>query len=115
MGLWVRWLTDKVCNVIDGVSHVSRIAALVDCDLELTRQAIAHLLFVKSLLRFNLRPNPRFSHYQVIMMTEIFQYSNMYTLRRSIRWLADEPNVYEECGPYVTLPGTRNLWTLSAG
>lgn len=43
----VQWLTDKVCNVIDGVSHVSRIAALVDCDLELTRQAIAHLLLVR--------------------------------------------------------------------
>ncbi|KAF9647541.1 NPR2-domain-containing protein [Thelephora ganbajun] len=78
----------KVCNVIDGVSHVSRLAALADCDLELTRQAIAHLL-----------------HYQVIMMTDIFQFSNMYTLRRSIQWLADERHVYEECGPYVTLPG----------
>ena len=40
------------------------------------------------------------------MMTDIFQFSNMYTLRRSIKWLADEPHVYEECGPYVTLPGT---------
>ena len=105
---------NKVCNVIDGVSHVSRIAALVDCDLELTRQAIAHLLFVETTSPFNLHPDPRLSHYQVIMMTEIFQYSNMYTLRRSIRWLADEPNVYEECGPYVTLPGGRSLfWTLS--
>ncbi|KAF9791247.1 nitrogen permease regulator 2-domain-containing protein [Thelephora terrestris] len=80
----------KVCNVIDGVSHVSRLAALADCDLELTRQAIAHLL-----------------HYQVIMMTDIFQFSNMYTLRRSIRWLADERHVYDECGPYVTLPGRK--------
>lgn len=78
----------KVCNVIDGVSHVSRLAALADCDIELTRHAIAHLL-----------------HYQVIMMTDIFQFSNMYTLRRSIQWLADERNVYEECGPYVTLQG----------
>ena len=43
------------------------------------------------------------------MMTDIFQFSNMYTLRRSIRWLADERHVYEECGPYVTLPGTRAL------
>jgi hypothetical protein len=45
-------MTDKVCNVIDGVSHVSRIAALADCDLELTRQAIAHLLFVESTSTF---------------------------------------------------------------
>jgi len=47
------------------------------------------------------------------MMTDIFQFSNMYTLRRSIQWLADEPNVYEECGPYVTLPGTRCFGDLS--
>ena len=29
----------------------------------------------------------------------------MYTLRKSIQWLADEPHVKEECGPYVTTPG----------
>jgi len=63
----------------------------------------------KPSLHFNLRPDSGLSHYQVIMMTEIFQYSNMYTLRRSIQWLADEPNVYEECGPYVTLPGAPSL------
>ena len=65
------------------------------------------------LLHSSLPIDPRPRHYQVIMMTEIFQYSNMYTLRRSIQWLADESNVYEECGPYVTLPGTRSLWILS--
>jgi len=39
------------------------------------------------------------------MTIDIFQYSNMYTLRKSIQWLADEVNVREECGPYVTKPG----------
>ncbi|KAF7967213.1 hypothetical protein HWV62_35138 [Athelia sp. TMB] len=78
----------KVCKFIDGTNHVSRIAALADCDLELTRQAISHFLY-----------------YQVIMMIDIFQYSNMYTLRKNIQWLADEPHVKEECGPYVTKPG----------
>ena len=29
----------------------------------------------------------------------------MYTLRKSIQWLADESHVKEECGPYVTKPG----------
>lgn len=43
------------------------------------------------------------------MMIDIFQYSNMYTLRKSVQWLADEPHVREECGPYVTKPGTG--WT----
>lgn len=78
----------KVCKFIDGVNHVSRIAHLADCDKELTRLAIAHLLY-----------------YQVIMVIDIFQFSNMYTLRKSIQWLANEPHVRDECGPYVTKPG----------
>ena len=44
-------------------------------------------------------------YYQVIMTIDIFQYSNMYTLRKSIQWIADEAHVKEECGPYVTKPG----------
>ncbi|KLO11895.1 NPR2-domain-containing protein [Schizopora paradoxa] len=75
----------KVCQYIDGTNHVKRIAYLADCDVELTRSAISHLLY-----------------YQVIMTIDIFQYSNMYTLCRSIEWLADETHVREECGPYVT-------------
>ncbi|KIJ69264.1 hypothetical protein HYDPIDRAFT_24114 [Hydnomerulius pinastri MD-312] len=78
----------KVCKHINGVNHVSRIAQLADCDLELTRQAISHLLY-----------------HQVIMTIDIFQYSNMYTLRKNVQWLADEPHVKDECGPYVTKPG----------
>ena len=41
------------------------------------------------------------------MTIDIFQFSNVYTLRRSIQWLAEEPHVKEECGPYVTRPGQR--------
>ncbi|EDR14383.1 uncharacterized protein LACBIDRAFT_244738 [Laccaria bicolor S238N-H82] len=78
----------KVCNYIDGINHISRIAQLADCDISLTRQAISHLLY-----------------YQVIMTIDIFQYSNMYTLRKNIQWLADEAHVKDECGPYVTKPG----------
>jgi nitrogen permease regulator 2-like protein len=39
------------------------------------------------------------------MTIDIFQYSNMYTLQKSIQWLADEVHVRKECGPYVTKPG----------
>ncbi|KAH9993755.1 nitrogen permease regulator 2-domain-containing protein [Russula vinacea] len=78
----------KVCKYIDGTNHVARIAHLADCDIVLTRQAIGHLLY-----------------YQVIMTIDIFQYSNMYTLRKSIQWLADEAHVKEECGPYVIKEG----------
>lgn len=34
----------KVCTFIDGTNHVARIASLADCDLDLTRKAISHLL-----------------------------------------------------------------------
>ncbi len=34
----------QVCKFIDGVNHVSRIAQLAECDVELVRMAIAHLL-----------------------------------------------------------------------
>ncbi|KAI0709494.1 nitrogen permease regulator 2-domain-containing protein [Earliella scabrosa] len=78
----------KICPFIDGINHVSRIARLANCDPNLTRLAISHLLY-----------------YQVIMMIDIFQYSNMYTLRKSMRWLADEAHIQDECGPYVTRPG----------
>ncbi|KAJ3796946.1 nitrogen permease regulator 2-domain-containing protein [Lentinula aff. detonsa] len=78
----------KICRYIDGINHVSRIAHLADCDIKLTHEAISHLLY-----------------YQVIMTIDIFQYSNMYTLRKSIQWLADEAHVKEECGPYSTQPG----------
>ncbi|KAF7323074.1 hypothetical protein HMN09_00087500 [Mycena chlorophos] len=78
----------KVCRYIDGVNHISRIAHLADCDLALARLAISHLLY-----------------YQVIMTVDIFQYSNMYTLRASIQSLAIEADVKEECAAYVTKPG----------
>ncbi|KAH9981048.1 nitrogen permease regulator 2 [Lactifluus volemus] len=78
----------KVCQHIDGTKHVARIAHLAGCDIVLTRQAISHLLY-----------------YQVIMTIDIFQYSNMYTLRKSIQWLADEAHVKDECGPFVIKEG----------
>jgi hypothetical protein len=39
-------------------------------------------------------------------MIDIFQYSNMYTLSNNIQWLTDEVHVRDECGPYVTRPGS---------
>ena len=42
------------------------------------------------------------------MTVDIFQYSNMYTVRKSVQWLADEAHVKEECGPYVIKEGAAN-------
>ena len=38
-------------------------------------------------------------------MIDIFQYSNIYTFKSSIQWLAEDQGVREECAPYVTRPG----------
>ena len=97
----------KVCNYIDGTNHVSRIAHLAHCDVDLTRQAIAHLLYVLLCLdsEVGLRRRACCRYYQVIMTIDIFQYSNMYTLRKSVQWLADEAHVKDECGAYVVREG----------
>jgi hypothetical protein len=34
----------QICEFMDGTNHVARIARLADCDIGLTRQAVAHLL-----------------------------------------------------------------------
>lgn len=91
----------KVCTYIDGTNHVARIAALADCDLDLTRKAVSHLLHVVSPV-FMCETDSFCRFYQVIMMIDIFQFSNMYSMCRSIEYLAKEPHVQEECGPYVT-------------
>lgn len=44
-------------------------------------------------------------YYQVVMMVDIFQYSNMYTLKPSITRLAADDTITHECGSYVTRPG----------
>jgi hypothetical protein len=44
------------------------------------------------------------------MTIDIFQYSNMYTLRKSIQWLADEPHVKYECGSYVIKEGVIHIY-----
>ncbi len=58
-----------------------------DPELDLLRQIL------------NLYPN---SFYQVITMIDIFQYSNMYTVKPSVHKVASEENVAAECGMYVT-------------
>jgi hypothetical protein len=46
-----------------------------------------------------------FRYYQVIMMIDIFQYSNMYTCKPAIQRKSKDRSVAEECGVYVTREG----------
>ncbi|WWD09207.1 hypothetical protein V865_007329 [Kwoniella europaea PYCC6329] len=78
----------RVSQYIDGINHVKKIAELADADEALTRETLKHMLY-----------------YQVVMMIDIFQYSNMYTLKPAISRLGSDETIINECPPYVTRPG----------
>lgn len=78
----------KVLPFINGVNHVKRIAQLADADTGLTRQCVQHLLY-----------------YSFAILIDIFQFSNMYTVRPQVAFMADDPEIGRECAAYVTLPG----------
>ncbi|KAI3481284.1 hypothetical protein L1887_56501 [Cichorium endivia] len=58
----------RILPFIDGVHHVKRIAQLADADLGLTRACLEHLVY-----------------YGCIVVVDIFQYFNMYTVRPAHR------------------------------
>ncbi|OXG25806.1 nitrogen permease regulator 2 [Cryptococcus neoformans Tu259-1] len=78
----------RVCQFIDGVNHVKKIAELAEADEALTRETLRHMLY-----------------YQVVMMIDIFQYSNMYTLKPIISRLSADETIISECACYVTRSG----------
>ncbi|SPO42939.1 related to NPR2 - nitrogen permease regulator [Moesziomyces antarcticus] len=78
----------RILPFIDGVHHVKRIAQLADADLGLTRACLEHLV-----------------HYGCIVVVDIFQYFNMYTVRPAIAKMADDEALGRECATYVTRPG----------
>ncbi|TKY90510.1 hypothetical protein EX895_000508 [Sporisorium graminicola] len=78
----------RILPFIDGVNHVKRIAQLADADLGLTRACLEHLMY-----------------YGCIIVVDIFQYFNMYTLRPAIAKIADDEALGRECATYVTRPG----------
>ncbi|KDN48883.1 NPR2-domain-containing protein [Tilletiaria anomala UBC 951] len=78
----------KIVPFVDGINHVKRIAQLADADIGLTRQCMEHLLY-----------------YGCIIMIDLFQFSNMYTVRPVIARIADGEGISRECAAYVTRPG----------
>ena len=86
---------------IEGVNHCAKIARLSQCDTSLVRDAVAHLLSVLMHKGWHLLiSHCRF--YQTVLLIDIFQYSNIYALRRPLSWLATSKWVIAECGPYVS-------------
>ena len=78
----------KIIPFIDGVCHVKRIAQLADADLDLTRQCMDHLVY-----------------YGCIIMIDVFQFSNMYSVRPIMSRMAEDEGLWQECIAYVTRPG----------
>ncbi|KAL1408702.1 Nitrogen permease regulator 2 [Vanrija albida] len=88
----------RVAQHINGINHSARIAQLADADPALVRETLRHMLF-----------------YQVIMMVDIFQYSNMYAVTPAFPRLTSDETVMQECGPYVTRAGSPVLdWPILA-
>lgn len=75
----------KVIPMIDGISDVRRIAWRADVSLELTKEALRHLLY-----------------YRTIMLVDIFFYSNVYALTPLVReFMANTDGMQDECAAYV--------------
>ncbi|KAI8381589.1 nitrogen permease regulator 2 [Radiomyces spectabilis] len=78
----------KVAQHIDGTNHVKRIAELANCRPEWARQCMEHLMY-----------------YGCIIMTDIFQFANIYAVKPDITRLIDmKSGLAQECLRYVTLP-----------
>ncbi|KAK4686544.1 nitrogen permease regulator 2, partial [Tremellales sp. Uapishka_1] len=90
----------RVSLYIDGVNHVRRISELADADPALTRETLRHMLYYQVIMMVRLCISARADG-----QIDIFQYSNMYTVKPSIIKLAQDETVIQECGAYVTRPG----------
>jgi len=78
----------KVASHINGVNHVKRIAELANVKPEWTRQSMEHMMY-----------------YGCIIMTDIFQYSNVYAVKPEITRLFDAKyGLAQECLRYIMLP-----------
>ncbi|CAO3658023.1 unnamed protein product [Umbelopsis vinacea] len=79
----------KVIQHINGISSVRKIADKADVKIEWARQSIEHLLY-----------------YGCIILIDIYQFSNIYSIKPEVMQLLDEKSgLQEECIEYVTLPG----------
>ncbi|KAI9817183.1 MAG: Nitrogen permease regulator 2 [Pycnora praestabilis] len=83
----VNWdLTmQKIVPHINGINSIRRISELADADYNLTRKAVAHLIY-----------------YGCLLMLDIFQFSAMYSVTAEISLLIEDKSTQEECVRYIT-------------
>ncbi|KAI9478371.1 MAG: nitrogen permease regulator 2 [Benjaminiella poitrasii] len=83
----------KVASLINGIYHVKRIAELANVKPEWARQSIEHMMY-----------------YGCIILTDIFQYSNVYAVKPEITRLFDPRyGLAQECLHYIMLPNAPEI------
>ncbi|KAI9268234.1 nitrogen permease regulator 2-domain-containing protein [Phascolomyces articulosus] len=87
----VNWdlTVQKMVPHINGINHVKVIAELANVKPDWARQTMQHLLY-----------------YDCIIMTDIFQFTNVYAVRPEITRMLDpgKSSLAHECLEYITLP-----------
>ncbi|KAI8138520.1 nitrogen permease regulator 2 [Fennellomyces sp. T-0311] len=87
----VNWdlTVQKMVPHIDGINHVKAIAALANVKPDWARQTMQHLLY-----------------YGCIIMTDVFQFSNVYAVRPEITRMLEsgKSGLAQECLEYITVP-----------
>ncbi|KAK7503525.1 hypothetical protein BaRGS_00005064 [Batillaria attramentaria] len=92
--------TQQIMHHVDGTSHVMKIAAEADVDINLVKACLQNLLY-----------------FNVVKMISVFQYSNVYTCTPDVRKLLEDRMLQHECVRYVArndhaLPNFRDVFML---
>ena len=80
----------RIIPYIDGVASVARISQLADADLNLTRKAVAHLVY-----------------YGCVILLDIFQFSAVYAPTADYGAFVESTEMQAECLRYVMVPWTQ--------
>ena len=88
----------RIIPYIDGVASVSRISQLADADLNLTRKAIAHLVY-----------------YGCVILLDIFQFGAIYAPTADFGAFVESTEMQAECLRYVMIPFTQQQNQIGSG
>ncbi|XP_070192729.1 GATOR1 complex protein NPRL2-like [Littorina saxatilis] len=92
--------TQQILHHVDGTSHVVKIAAEADVDINLVKACLQNLLY-----------------FNVVKMVSVFQYCNVYTCTPDVHKLFASKDLQQECVRYVArneqcLPSFRDVFML---
>lgn len=85
----------NILPFIDGLNSISNISKLSDSDSNLVIECIRHLIY-----------------YKCVIITDIFQFSNIYAPTNQITTFLSDPKLSYDCQLYVTLPKNADILKL---